>query len=147
MATNEKNKSSLDDDTLKIKATIEKIRPFLQREGGDIELDSYDPKTGVVKVKMIGACNGCVFAGDEVSMGVETILTQEVPAITKVEMLPPDNLSSAPQAFPGLTGYFPNGIPVVDPVNDEEDDVDPLSLKAQIQEERERLAKKNTPQK
>lgn len=133
------NKSKYADDVLIIKSTIEKIRPFMQREGGDISFVSYDQQAGIVKVQMIGACNGCFFAGDEISMGVETILEQELPSLTKVEIIQDNNTSSNNDypTMPGIQEKFPNGIPLVDPLESEEED--PLSLKNQIKEARERI--------
>lgn len=118
-----KNKSQYDDDILIIKSTLEKIRPFLEREGGDVEFISYDQKAGIIKLKVIGTCNGCVFASDEIVGGVTMILEQELPTITKVEIEQNEDLSSQGYPFaPGILDKFPNGIPIVDPINEDEDD-------------------------
>jgi len=42
----------------KVEAALAKVRPFLQRDGGDVELVSVEDKTGLVKVKLTGACGG-----------------------------------------------------------------------------------------
>ena len=49
----------------KIIDTLEKIRPFLQRDGGDIAFDHYDDETGTVFIKVIGACMGCLYVGSQ----------------------------------------------------------------------------------
>lgn len=67
--------------------TIEKIRPFLQRDGGDISFDHYDKDTGTVFVKVIGACMGCLYLGPEITEGVTTILQDEVPEVNTVQIL------------------------------------------------------------
>lgn len=67
----------------KIKAAIEKIRPVLQRDGGDIEFVSVDE--GVVKVRLQGACRGCPMSQMTVKSVVEQVLKSEIPEINKVE--------------------------------------------------------------
>ena len=68
-----------------IKDTLDKIRPFLQRDGGDVEYVDY--KDGVVYVKVVGACLGCAFIDDEISSGVEMILCEEVPGVVRVQVV------------------------------------------------------------
>ena len=62
-----------------IKATLEKVRPFLQRDGGDIDYIGY--RDGIVYVTMVGACEGCSLADNDISAGVEIILMEEVPGV------------------------------------------------------------------
>ena len=66
----------------KVEATLDKIRPALQADGGDVEL--VDVNDGVVSVKLTGACNGCPMATMTLKMGIERILTQEVPEVKEV---------------------------------------------------------------
>ena len=66
-----------------IKKVIEKLRPYLQRDGGDIEY--YDFKDGIVYVKMLGACAGCSMLDDTLKDGVEQILMEEIPAVLEVQ--------------------------------------------------------------
>ncbi len=73
----------------RIDESLEKIRPFLQREGGDIRLDHFDKDTGVCYVDMIGACAGCVLAASDVSDSIEVMLMDEIPEIKKVELIAP----------------------------------------------------------
>ena len=56
----------------KIKAVIEKIRPILQRDGGDIEFVAVEGNT--VKVKLQGACSGCPSSTYTLKNGIETML-------------------------------------------------------------------------
>lgn len=65
-----------------IKEVIEKIRPYLQRDGGDIEFSDF--KEGVVYVKMLGACAGCSMIDNTLKDGVEQILMEEVPEVLEV---------------------------------------------------------------
>ena len=66
----------------KVEATLDKIRPALQADGGDVEL--VDVNDGVVSVKLTGACSGCPMATMTLKMGIERILTQEVPEVKEV---------------------------------------------------------------
>lgn len=62
-----------------IEMTLDKIRPFIQRDGGDVIFDSFID--GIVYVKMIGACEGCALIDDTLSAGVAVILKEEVPGV------------------------------------------------------------------
>ena len=69
----------------KVAAVIEDIRPMLQADGGDIELVDVAEDTGIVSVRLQGACKGCPGAQMTLKMGVERKLKQEVPEVTSVE--------------------------------------------------------------
>jgi Fe-S cluster biogenesis protein NfuA len=66
----------------KVQAVIEKLRPLLQRDGGDIEL--IDVEDGVVKVKLTGACGSCPMSKMTLKMGVESALKKEIRVIKEV---------------------------------------------------------------
>lgn len=66
----------------KVEAVLNKIRPSLQRDGGDVEL--VDVSNGTVKVKLTGACVGCPMSTLTLQMGIERILKQELPEVKKV---------------------------------------------------------------
>ena len=68
----------------KIEKVLDEIRPALQADGGDIELVDVDEETGVVEVKLTGACAGCPMAQMTLQMGVERVLKNKVPEVTKV---------------------------------------------------------------
>ena len=68
-----------------VQKVIEEIRPMLQADGGDIELVNVDEETGVVSVRLQGACKGCPGAQMTLKMGVERKLKEQVPAVTSVE--------------------------------------------------------------
>jgi Fe-S cluster biogenesis protein NfuA len=68
----------------RVEKAIEKIRPFLQQDGGDIELVDVS-EDGVVKVKLKGACGGCPMAQMTLKDGVERALKEAIPEITSVE--------------------------------------------------------------
>jgi Fe-S cluster biogenesis protein NfuA len=66
----------------KVEAALAKIRPMLQRDGGDIEL--IDVTDGIVKVKLQGACGSCPMSAMTLKMGVERQLKQDVPEVKEV---------------------------------------------------------------
>jgi Fe-S cluster biogenesis protein NfuA len=66
-----------------VEKALEKIRPALQRDGGDVELVEVSAD-GTVKVKLTGACGGCPMATMTLKQGIERILKQEVPAVKEV---------------------------------------------------------------
>ena len=71
-----------------IKNVIHKLRPYLQRDGGDIEY--VDFKDGIVYVRMLGACAGCTMIDETLKDGVKQILMEEVPGVLEVQ-----NISSS----------------------------------------------------
>ena len=73
------------EETIKlINKTLDKIRPFLQRDGGDVTFDSYE--NGIVYVNVSGACEGCAMINEDIESGVEVILMEEVPGIVAVRL-------------------------------------------------------------
>ena len=67
-----------------IKFIIEKIRPFLINDGGDVEFVRYED--GIVYVKLFGNCVDCEIADSEIKDTVETILTSEIPEVLEVKI-------------------------------------------------------------
>lgn len=66
-----------------VELALEKIRPMLQRDGGDIEL--VEVTDGVVKVRLTGACKGCPMSQMTLKQGVEKLLLKEVPGLKEVQ--------------------------------------------------------------
>lgn len=66
-----------------IEKALAKIRPLLQRDGGDIELVEFSD--GVVKVRLTGACKGCPMSQMTLKQGVERLLMKEVPGLKEVQ--------------------------------------------------------------
>ncbi len=60
------------------------IRPMLAMHGGNIELLGVDEATGVVRVRLHGACRGCPMSTITLRMGVEAALVDAVPGVTEV---------------------------------------------------------------
>ena len=65
-----------------IKKVIEKLRPYLQRDGGDVEYVIFEE--GFVYVRMLGACAGCSLIDSTLKDGVEQILMEEIPEVIEV---------------------------------------------------------------
>jgi Fe-S cluster biogenesis protein NfuA len=74
-----------DDLIAKIKDTIKRIRPYLQRDGGDVEFIRFEE--GIVYVKLSGACVGCSFIDYTLRDGLEQVLIEEVPGVIGVEQV------------------------------------------------------------
>jgi Fe-S cluster biogenesis protein NfuA len=68
----------------KVSDALNKIRPLLQRDGGDVQLVDVQ-EDGVVKVRLTGACAGCPMSTMTLKNAIEAQLKQEVPEVTSVE--------------------------------------------------------------
>ena len=66
----------------KVKKALESIRPFLNNDGGDIEL--VEIKDNKVYVRLLGNCSGCHISSSTIKLGVETTVKQYVPSIESV---------------------------------------------------------------
>lgn len=71
--------SSIYDEVLEV---LDKLRPFLQRDGGDVEL--VDVEDGIVKLRLMGACGSCPSSTITLKAGIERALVEEVEGITEV---------------------------------------------------------------
>ncbi len=76
MSEEEKAKEEKNDIEEQVKLTLDKIRPFLQQDGGDVEF--VELMGLVLKVRLKGACNGCPSAIYTLKMGIEQLLKEEV---------------------------------------------------------------------
>jgi Fe-S cluster biogenesis protein NfuA len=70
---------------LEVEKVLNKIRPALQADGGDVEL--VDVEGGVVKVRLTGACGGCPMAMMTLKGGIEVALKEEIPSVQRVEQV------------------------------------------------------------
>ena len=69
----------------RVEKVINRIRPAVQMDGGDIEL--VDVVDGVVKLRLVGSCSGCPSSTMTLKMGIERAIRAEVPEITGVEAI------------------------------------------------------------
>ena len=67
-------------------AIINKIRPYLNNDGGDVEFIKLE--NGIVYVRMIGACAGCAMQDETLKDGLEALLLEEVPGVVEVINVP-----------------------------------------------------------
>ena len=65
-----------------VEKALGKIRPMLQRDGGNVEL--VDVEGSVVKVRLTGACHGCPMSQMTLKAGIERVIKEAVPAVTEV---------------------------------------------------------------
>ena len=74
-------------DTLRteIDAVLESIRPAIQADGGDVEFVSFDKESGVVQLRLLGACESCPISMRTLKEGIEKRMRQQVAAVTEVQ--------------------------------------------------------------
>lgn len=87
--------TTINDDDSEVVAMIKelletRIRPAVQEDGGDIVLVDYAEATGVVTVKLLGACDGCPSSSITLKSGIENMIKHYVPEVTEVREAPPD---------------------------------------------------------
>lgn len=68
-----------------VQVVLDKLRPFLLRDGGDCEL--VDIEDGIVKLRLLGACGTCPSSTITLKAGIERALMEEVPGILEVEQV------------------------------------------------------------
>ena len=71
-------------DKEKVKEVIEKIRPQLQADGGDVQIVEITDD-GIVKVRLMGHCAGCPYSQQTLSLGIERAIKQFVPEVKAVQ--------------------------------------------------------------
>ena len=87
-----------DDDEIvaMIKELLEtRIRPAVQEDGGDVSFKGFDPDSGIVTLKMLGACSGCPSSALTLKGGIENMLRHYVPEVKGVEEAPADEAQKA----------------------------------------------------
>ncbi|MCL1631108.1 NifU family protein [Sporolactobacillus sp. CPB3-1] len=68
-----------------VEEVLEKLRPFLLRDGGDVEL--LDVADGIVRVRLLGACGNCPSSTLTLKAGIERALVENVPGIKELEQV------------------------------------------------------------
>lgn len=68
-----------------VQGVLDKLRPFIQQDGGDVEL--VDIEDGVVKVRLLGACGSCPSSTITLKAGIERALVEEVAGVKEVEQV------------------------------------------------------------
>ena len=80
-----KEKMTEEEIIFHVKTILEKVRPYIQRDGGDMEYVKYE--SGIVYIRMHGACVGCSSIDSTVKDGFEALLLEEVPGVIGVEIV------------------------------------------------------------
>jgi Fe-S cluster biogenesis protein NfuA len=70
----------------KVQEVLDQVRPFLQRDGGDVELIEVTDD-GIVKVKLQGACGSCPMSTMTLKMGIESAIKEQIPEIKEVQQV------------------------------------------------------------
>ncbi len=73
--------------TARVRQALEELRPYLQNDGGDVELVAVEDG-GVVQVRFHGACCGCPHAQVTLSDGIQRSLQQKISEVTEVRLVP-----------------------------------------------------------
>ena len=72
------------EETIKeIKRVIKKLRPYLNRDGGDLDFVEY--RDNIVYIRLLGACMGCSVSDDTIKNSIEAMMLEEVPGVIGVE--------------------------------------------------------------
>ncbi|CAD2080048.1 NifU family protein [Jeotgalicoccus meleagridis] len=69
----------------RVEEVLNKLRPFLLRDGGDVEL--VDVEDGIVKLRLLGACGTCPSSTITLKAGIERALLEEVPGFVEIEQV------------------------------------------------------------
>ncbi|KFZ41041.1 NifU family protein [Thermoactinomyces vulgaris] len=69
----------------RVNEVLGKLRPFIQRDGGDVEL--VEVEDGIVRVRLLGACGSCPSSTITLKAGIERALMEEVPEVREVEQV------------------------------------------------------------
>lgn len=67
-----------------VESLLEKVRPFLQMDGGDVEFCEI-LENGIVKVRLLGSCSGCPLSMMTLRAGIERALMKEIPEVKRIE--------------------------------------------------------------
>lgn len=69
----------------RVQEILDKLRPYIQRDGGDVELVEID--NGIVRVRLLGACGSCPSSTITLKAGIERALMEEIPEVQEVEQV------------------------------------------------------------
>jgi Fe-S cluster biogenesis protein NfuA len=69
----------------RVQEILDKLRPYIQRDGGDVEL--VEIEEGIVRVRLLGACGSCPSSTITLKAGIERALMEEIPEVREVEQV------------------------------------------------------------
>ena len=114
MGDEESHAHVIQDDDNEIVAMIKelletRIRPAVQEDGGDISFVNFDEESGVVTLKMMGACSGCPSSAITLKSGIENMLMHYIPEVKCVEEAPEDEAEAeGNRAFQEMEKHLSN---------------------------------------
>ncbi|MCL5947855.1 MAG: NifU family protein [Actinobacteria bacterium] len=97
---------------------MEMMREAIQQDGGDLELVSADVESGVIEVRLTGACSSCAISSVTLQGGVERILHERLDWVTAVHSGVDEDMDPFESAFLGRGNYVPQYIPQSQPMPD-----------------------------
>lgn len=68
----------------KIEKALEKIRPMLKADGGDVQFVNFDEATGKLKIELLGMCSHCPMAHITLKEGIEKQIKEDVPEVKEI---------------------------------------------------------------
>ena len=71
---------------VRVQDALAKVRPFLGRHGGDVELLGIDDALGAVKLRLLGSCDGCPSSAATLQGAVEVAIFEAAPEVTRIEV-------------------------------------------------------------
>ena len=84
MPSVENFKSTSSDMAQRVREALERVRPFIQSDGGDVELVDVDTETKKVIVRLVGACTNCAMSDITLKQGIEDAIRTEAPEVSEV---------------------------------------------------------------
>lgn len=88
----------------RVDAALEHVRPLLARHEGDVELLGIDDAAGVVRLRLLGSCDGCPSSSITLQLAVERAIVEAAPEIVRVEV-DPASLAAVPVAIMAKPSY------------------------------------------
>jgi len=79
--------SDSEDIEIRVNAVLDKVRPFLREDGGDVEFFRYDEPAKVVELKLTGNCKKCPLSLMTLRAGIERFILKDIPEVKRVEQV------------------------------------------------------------
>lgn len=95
------------DRVYEVTSLIDTLRPFIQQDGGDIELLSVDPVTGVLEVQLQGACSSCAISSTTLTGAVARIINERCEWVTEIKGSVDDSMDFTESSLLGSGSYVP----------------------------------------
>jgi Fe-S cluster biogenesis protein NfuA len=97
------------DRVIAVEATIDSLRPFIQQDGGDLELMSVDTDNGIIEVQLQGSCSSCAISTTTLQAGVTRILKSRHDWVTEVIGSVDEEIDFYESKARGTGAYVPRG--------------------------------------